>query len=300
MSTALDWGFRPMEFHGAKREDAVGVPRGMMTPQQLLIGGAAVVAAGLVAHYAPTFTSAGAEKTVPKVAAFGYLSGAVPEGLASLPPSPAPGSPAMQKDEEARKAALQLNDRARYAEAVIDSDRSFPTTMKTFSCAMGMDISEQATPRLAHLLSKMRIDIRHASGSLRDRYKRKQPFVTYKTPTCSPKDEALIANQGSYPSARSAVGWSYALVLAELNPERAAAILQRGRDFGQSRVICDAHWQSDVDAGNEVGRLVVARLHQEKEFVADFQAAKAEVGQLRASGARPSGQCNRPGALASR
>ena len=271
-----------------------------MTPQQWLIGGAAVIAAGLVAHYAPTFSSADAKKSMPETPGFGYLSGALPEGLDKLPPPPAPGSAAMQRDTDARNAALRLHDRARYAEAVADSDRSFAATMKAFSCSMGLDIGEHTTPSLARLLNKIRIDARHVAGSLRDRYKRQQPFVTYKTPTCSPKDEALVGNQSSYPSARSAVGWSYALVLAELSPERAAAILQRGRDFGQSRVICDSHWQSDVDAGDEVGRLVVARVHQEKEFVADFQAAKAEVAQLRARGAAPSGQCNKPDALARR
>ena len=146
----------------------------------------------------------------------------------------------------------------------------------------------------------MRIDVRHAAGPLRDRYKRKQPFTVYKTKTCSPEDEALVSNQGSYPSARGAVGWSYALVLAELNPARAAEILQRGRDFGESRVICGSHWQSDIDAGNEVGRLVVARLHQSEQFEADFKAAKSEVARLIESGAKPSGACRRPMALARR
>jgi len=283
----------------ARRDDQSGF-LGMMTPQQLLIGGAAVIAAGLVAHYAPTMSSAVSPKPMQSVNGFGYLSGATPEGLVNLPPPPAPGSATMQRDVEAREAALRLKDRARYAEAVVDSDRSFPKTLKAYSCAMGMDVSEKATPRLARLLNKMRIDVRHAAGGLRDRYKRKQPFAVYNTPTCSPEDEALVSSQGSYPSARSAVGWSYALVLAELNPERAAEILQRGRDFGESRVICDAHWQSDIDAGNEVGRLVVARLHQDKEFAADLQAAKAEVGQRRAAGAKPSGQCNGSRALANR
>ena len=272
----------------------------MISPHQVLIGGGAVIAAGLIAHYAPTIRSAGAEKSVSTDVGFGYLSGAVPKSLARLPPPPSPGSAEMRKDEKGRQAALKLNDPARYAEAVADSDRSFATTLKSFSCAMGMDIGEQATPRIAHLLNKMRIDVRHAAGPLRARYKRQQPFVMYKTATCSPKDEGLVANQGSYPSARGAVGWSYALVLAELNPARAPAILQRGRDFGESRVICGSHWQSDIDAGNEVGRLVLAELHRNNAFAADFEAAKREAARLRASGAKPSGQCNAPTSLASR
>ena len=59
----------------------------------------------------------------------------------------------------------------------------------------------------------------------------------------------------------SAVGWGWALVLTELVPARADAILQRGREFGYSRVVCNVHWQSDVEAGRTMAAATVARLH---------------------------------------
>ena len=139
----------------------------MMTPQQLLIGGAAVIAAGLVAHYAPTMSSAVAPKAMQSANGFGYLSGATPEGLVNLPPPPAPGSAAMKRDVEAREAALDRRIGRATPMLSSNSDRSFEKTLKAYSCAMGMDIGEQATPRLARLLNKMRIDVRHAAGGLR-------------------------------------------------------------------------------------------------------------------------------------
>ena len=56
----------------ARRDDQSGF-LGMMTSQQLLIGGAAVIAAGLVAHYAPTMSSAVSPKPMQSVNGFGYL-----------------------------------------------------------------------------------------------------------------------------------------------------------------------------------------------------------------------------------
>lgn len=78
-------------------------------------------------------------------------------------------------------------------------------------------------------------------------------------------------------------GWPprWALILTEIVPEHTDAILQRGYEFGQSRIICNVHWQSDVDAGRIMGAAAVARLHADAGFIADLAQAKAEAQALR-------------------
>ena len=93
-----------------------------------------------------------------------------------------------------------------------------------------------------------------------------RPFVVHKQSTCTPGEEKFLAGDGTYPSGHSAVGWGWALVLAELVPSRADAILQRGREFGHSRVVCNVHWQSDVEAGRFMASAAVARLHADPAF----------------------------------
>jgi acid phosphatase (class A) len=97
-------------------------------------------------------------------------------------------------------------------------------------------------------MGKMLLDVGLSTYKAKDHYKRIRPFVVHKSGTCYPN----LRTDGSYPSGHSAIGWGYALVLAELIPSRADAILQRGRDYGQSRLVCDAHWQSDIDAGRVI------------------------------------------------
>ena len=58
----------------------------------------------------------------------------------------------------------------------------------------------------------------------------------------------MPTDRPSYPSSHAAAGWAVALVLSELNPDRAEPILKRGYEYGQSRVIAGYHYQSDVDA----------------------------------------------------
>ena len=67
-------------------------------------------------------------------------------------------------------------------------------------------------------------------------------------------------------------------------PAQADAVLARGRAFGENRLICNAHWQSDVLQGRAVGAGAVAVLHANETFNADMRAARAEIDSLRGSG----------------
>ena len=201
----------------------------------------------------------------------------LPNSLALVPAPPAAGSGAFAGDEAAQAAAQHLKGTPRWALAASDADLGFPHAAGTFSCAAGFTISKEATPRLYGLLGKMLVDVGLSTYRAKDHYKRTRPFVVHKQSTCTPAEENFLAGDGSYPSGHSAAGWGWALVLAELVPSRANEILQRGREFGHSRVICNVHWQSDVEAGRMMAAATVARLHADAGFEADLAAAKAEI-----------------------
>lgn len=222
----------------------------------------------------------------------GYLPRtSLPDSLALLPPPPAEGSAAFARDEEARQSVAALRGSARWNRATSDAVLSFPHVAETFSCAAGVAISRESTPRLYGLMGKMMIDVGLSTYGAKDHYKRTRPFVLHQEGTCAPGDEAMLRNDGSYPSGHSAVGWGWALVLAEIDPDRSDALLQRGRDFGQSRLVCEAHWQSDIDAGRVIAAATVARLHADATFKADLEAARAEVQSARQANALPKGDC---------
>jgi acid phosphatase (class A) len=71
-------------------------------------------------------------------------------------------------------------------------------------------------------------------------------------------------------------------VIAEVVPEKASPILARGKAFGDSRIICGVHFQSDIEAGRYLGSAMVSRLHDDPAFMADLAKAKAEVAASRA------------------
>lgn len=208
----------------------------------------------------------------------GYLqSGELPNSLVLLGPPPADGSAALARDEAAREATVALRGKARWDLARTDADLQFPKPAKNFSCAMGVEISKEKTPHIYSLMERVLTDAGLSTYGVKNKYNRTRPFVVHNEGTCQPDEEDVLRHDGSYPSGHTAAGWAWALTLAEVNPKRADTLLKRGLSFGQSRVICNAHWQSDVDAGRIMGAATVAKLHSNPEFVADLQAARKEL-----------------------
>ncbi|MDM7852788.1 acid phosphatase [Pseudochrobactrum kiredjianiae] len=208
----------------------------------------------------------------------GYLQTSdLPDSLVLLGAPPANGSAALARDEAAREATIPLRGKARWDLARTDADLQFPQPAKNFSCAMGVDISEEKTPHIYRLMGRVLTDAGLSTYGVKNKYNRTRPFVVHNEGTCQPDEEDVLRHDGSYPSGHTAAGWAWALTLAEVNPKRTDALLKRGLSFGQSRVICNAHWQSDVDAGRIMAAATVARLHSNPEFLADIQGARNEL-----------------------
>lgn len=235
--------------------------------------------------------SPAAEAPRPAVSA-GYLPrGGAPNSLALLPPPPAPGSAAHARDEEAARIAVARHGSPRWDLATQDADLTFPNAVATFSCAMGVPISEAETPRMYQTLRRSLADLGLSTYPTKTKYQRARPFMINGAPMCTPAIDARLRADGSYPSGHVAIGWGWALILAEVDPERAEAILARGRAFGESRMVCNVHWASDVEEGRTMGAATAARLHGQAEFRADIDAARAEVVAVRAKGLAPSRDC---------
>lgn len=218
----------------------------------------------------------------------GYLSlDSLPKIHELIPPPPEAGSAALAYDNEVSKKYLVLEGTSRWQLATKDANQ----VGEAFSCALNAPITEKDTPLLYMLLRRVCIDAGFATSQTKQKYKRPRPFIVNNEPICTPEFKEWLRVNGSYPSGHTACGWACALILTEIAPEYSDAILARGRAFGQSRVVCNVHWQSDVVEGRFVGAAVVARLHAEPAFRADLEAARIELETVRGKNIEPIGDC---------
>jgi acid phosphatase (class A) len=223
----------------------------------------------------------------------GYLpTKELPNSLFLIPPPPATGSAALTLDEEISRRSFALRDTPRWLLAASDADLHFPHAASTFSCALNAPITDEDMPRLYMLLRRTLTDMGISTYTAKNHYNRARPFLWNKEPICTPKDQAFLEKDGSYPSGHTAAGWGWALILSEISPDQTDAILSRGLAFGESRNACNAHWHSDVIQGRTMAAATLARLHAEPAFLADLEAARAELAAVRKKDLKPNRDCS--------
>ena len=188
-----------------------------------------------------------------------------------LPPPPAANS-AQELAERAIVRGPWTDERRQQA---LEDNAIDP--FAAFDSVLGPNFTQANFPATFAVLDRAGRAAGFAGDPVKFIHRRPRPFLSDSAiTTCIPNDERLRASF-SYPSGHAALGFAWGLVLAELVPSRAEALIERGRDFTWSRVVCGVHYPSDVEAGRTVAAAAVARLHADAEFRTMMDAARAEL-----------------------
>ncbi len=217
---------------------------------------------------------------------------AAPAGQSTQPTHPADATPNPAVQVDARvfippppqaNGALELAERAivrgpwsaeRRQQALEDNAID---PFAAFDSVLGPQFTRANFPATFTVLDRAGRAAGYAGDPVKFLYSRQRPFVSDSAITPCIPDEPRLRASFSYPSGHAALGFGWALVLAELVPARADALIERGRDFTWSRVVCGVHYPSDVDAGRIVASAAIARLHADPDFQREFAAARAEM-----------------------
>jgi acid phosphatase (class A) len=215
----------------------------------------------------------------------GYLAPGAFDILAVLPPAPVPGDPRYDADRRVFRHTRHLLGTPRGAMATSDVQRAPAAMLQDYGCALDASLTPDKLPLTVALIERASRDTNAQKDRAKDFYKRRRPFLIDSGPVCQPKPK--LATTYDYPSGHTTGGWTWALILADLAPDRAAAILARGRAFGQSRAVCGAHNASAVEAGWMTADATMAAVRTTPAFHADLAAARAEFAAARAAAPTP-------------
>lgn len=198
-----------------------------------------------------------------------------------VPPAPLKGDVRYEADRKVFKATRPLLSSARGQLATRDVPSSVIDVEKDFSCAAGVVISPETTPATHRLLVAANADTARANNAAKNYWKRLRPFLIDKGPVCESREE--LARSYDYPSGHTTRGWTFGMVLSDLEPDRATPILIRARAYGESRIICGAHNMSAVEAGRLGATVTMQAVRATPGYQADLAAARAELAAARAN-----------------
>ena len=190
-----------------------------------------------------------------------------------LPPPPEEGSPrAMAELAETKKLLAEATPAQRAAAASDDGNENGTI----FAVVLGPAWDLAKLPATAKVINEVTASEGPFSDVAKNEFHRRRPWIVDSTiQTCAPHRPSQ--DMQSYPSGHTTVGYGMGVVLANLMPNHAQAILGRSAQFAENRLICGMHFRSDIVAGQQFGTIMAIRLMQNPQFQADMAAAKAEL-----------------------
>jgi acid phosphatase (class A) len=138
----------------------------------------------------------------------------------------------------------------------------------------GLDLEK--LPRTKALFEQVRYTEDTEAKIFKDHFMRKRPYVADSSiqPCTEPEKDA---DNASYPSGHATMGFSMAVILANLIPGRAPDILERAHQYAENRMICGAHHLSDIVAGQVLGTVVALELMKNKTFQQQMETTRSEL-----------------------
>ena len=173
----------------------------------------------------------------------------------------------------------QRTDSTRAETARRDAVWSYEALLGELSVPFGMTLSPERTPAIWTVLVNSLATTDQMRVAPKAFYHRRRPFEVFNEKMLT-GEEAELSGEGSYPSGHTMRGWTAAMLLAEINPAAADEIYARAWEYGVSRVIAGAHWQSDVDVTRVAASIGFARLQTSDWFQAEMASAQEEFRRL--------------------
>lgn len=208
-----------------------------------------------------------------------------------LAPPPVPGTSEQQRDLAAVLVMQAGASDAERARAIADADES----IFRFADVLGRRFRKERLPVTRAFFERVQATSIQVTTGEKAHWHHPRPIVLdpnirmpgpVASSVCNTKPDqpGTAANETcplgvsySYPSGHSTMATEVAILLGEMVPEKREALLLRGRQYGESRIINGVHFPTDIEAGRVQGTVIVALMMQNAQFRADLAEAKAEL-----------------------
>ncbi|WP_413721655.1 acid phosphatase [Sodalis sp. RH24] len=123
-----------------------------------------------------------------------------------------------------------------------------------------------------------------STSAAKDHFNYDRPFLRPANQIHLVPDDSVVkdghpytATAGAFPSGHTNTGYTDALLLAEMLPERFVPLLDRGARYGYSRIVLGVHYPLDVIGSRMVAERNVAHFLNDAPYRALFEQAKSQL-----------------------
>lgn len=197
-----------------------------------------------------------------------------------LPPPPAAGSAAAQHDLDAVLAAQASRTPQDMAAAKADTERS----VFRFADVLGGSVQASALPETEAFFERVAELDKASAKDAKMYWKRPRPAVISDQVHPLSKEKP---DDWSYPSGHATFGYTVAVLLSNMVPEKRAAIFARADLYAQHRVVMGVHFPSDLEAGKLAGAVIAAQILRDPQWQRDYNAARDELRHVLSLSAAP-------------
>jgi acid phosphatase (class A) len=228
-----------------------------------------------------------------------YLLPSDADMLHLLAPPPAADSPLQRED---LRAVIEAQRSARAAGTLPHAEADAELTCARVGDVLGDAAVMTRDPQLLTFLNEAAREAATLTGPAKNYWKRTRPFAASNEvealadmakakAAASAKDETRSIDVGatgmlgkttdvahsSYPSGHSTFGTVCAILLADMVPEKRAALFSRALDYAHSRMVVGAHFPTDLEAGRLTGTVAAELLMRNPTFQRDFAIERASL-----------------------
>ena len=188
-------------------------------------------------------------------------------------PPPAEGTPRAKAEIEELHRIQTRRAPADLTRALADDKDE---SIFIYASVFGTGFNAAGMPATDALGKAIRNDAEVIANLAKDHFLRVRPYAVDRTIVGCPyaPDKPV---KTSYPSGHAMNGYAYAVVLAQLVPSRADALLTRAGDYAEQRLVCGLHYRADIDASETLATVYARELIANPAFKPKLDAAVAEL-----------------------
>jgi acid phosphatase (class A) len=201
-----------------------------------------------------------------------YLAKGQPDAIVLLAPPPVAGSAEDTADLETAFHAYSAATPTEHARGIDEIN----LTIFHFAPVIGPWFAPGKFPKTEALFAEVEAETKAVTSRGKKHWQRIRPY--HVDPARFPNAiEHEKVTDYSYPSGHSTRATVFAMVLAEIFPDKHDALLALSRDIGWRRVEGGVHYPTDIYAGRVLGQAIVRGLLASPDFQHDLAEAKAEL-----------------------